>query len=305
MAILSKTLQDAGFDGIFTEVLESQDLGLLNPHELRMFCLNTSNNAFSFDAMQEFLLDNIGSYIYSRAKIDQFILDGKERNIGMKALSIMRRASNMDTAWLGEQLGDILLYVFLEKILDAPKLYSKIELLERGGTDVMNGGGVHLLEQREGFPAHQLIFGKSHVVGDIKAAIDAAFTQLEALKADEANELRLVESIVLSQEYPAETAKQLKSLLVPSKQKSVPDKSFGVFLGYSLGLKPEEFSRADFGTALTTKMELDIKAHTAYIISKINAAQMSTYSIYFYILPFNDAVSEKESIMKALLEGGA
>lgn len=306
MAVLSKTLNDAGFDGIFTEIPHSESLGLKNPNELRMFCLNVSNNAFSFDAMQELLIDNIGSYIYSRAKIDQFIMDGRERSIGAKAIGIMRKATNMDIAWLGEQLGDILLYIFLEQVLDAPKLYSKIELIEQGNANLVNGGGVHLLEKREGFPEHQLVFGKSHVIGDLRTAIDNAFIQLEGLKSNEASELRLVENTILSQRFTQKTTEQLKSILIPSKQKNtVLDKSFGVFLGYSLGLNSDDYSRAEFQAKLTQKMEADIKAHTAYIAEKIKIAKMNSYSFYFYILPFNDAETEKQSIMQALIEGGA
>ena len=305
MAILSKTLSEAGFDGIFTEVPHSETLGLINPNELRMFCLNLSNNAFSFDAMQEFLLDNIGSYIYSRSKIDQLTVDGRERSIGAKAIGLMRKAANVDTAWLGEQLGDILLYVFLEQVLGAPKLYSKIELLESGSTDVANGGGVHLLEPRDAFPANQLVFGKSHVIGDMKTAIDNAFLQLEKAKNNEPVEMRLIESTIFSQKFTPSTVEQLKSILIPSKQKdAILDKSFGVFLGYSLGLNPDDYPRTDFKAKLVQKMEADVRAHTAYIAEKIRVAGMNTYSFYFYVLPFNDADTEKQSIMQTLIEGG-
>jgi len=74
MPFLSKTLKEAGFDSIFTEVEHTETLGLKNPYQLRMFHLDVANNAFSFDAMHSFLLKNIGRYVFSRAKIKFFNL---------------------------------------------------------------------------------------------------------------------------------------------------------------------------------------------------------------------------------------
>ena len=52
------------------------------------------------------------------------------------------------------------------------------------------------------------------------------------------------------------------------------------------------------------KMDLDIKAHVAYIKEKIKETNLGMHSFYFYILPFNDADDEKKNIMNVLLEGG-
>jgi len=51
-------------------------------------------------------------------------------------------------------------------------------------------------------------------------------------------------------------------------------------------------------------MDTDIKAHVAYIANKISAENLGTHSFYFYILPFNDADNEKQSIMNTVLGGG-
>jgi len=77
-----------------------------------------------------------------------------------------------------------------------------------------------------------------------------------------------------------------------------------VFLGYSLGLDPNNYSTAAFGTEFMKKMDTDIKAHVAYIANKIKAENLGAHSFYFYILPFNDADKEKKSIMNTVLGGG-
>lgn len=57
-------------------------------------------------------------------------------------------------------LGEILLFIFMEQELDAPKIMSKIELDEYNRGIVSNSDGIHLLSpDRSGQPFHQLVFG--------------------------------------------------------------------------------------------------------------------------------------------------
>jgi len=127
---------------------------------------------------------------------------------------------------------------------------------------------------------------------------------LIAIRDNAVQELRIVENTVFAQSYDTKTTAELKELIIPSKKKNAPvDKAFGVFLGYSLGLVADNYSNAQFRAELARKMDVDIKAHVAYIVKKIAEANMGTHSFYFYILPFNDADAERTSVMTALLEG--
>jgi hypothetical protein len=305
MALIPKTLQDAGFDGVFTEVSHSEKLGLPNPSHLHLFHLAVENNRFSFDALNEFILDNIGNYVHSRATIDKMVTDGRERAIGQKALSLLQKAAGLNADWLSNELGNIFLYAFLEKILGAPKLYNKIELLADSNDLAFDGGGVHLLSVGDDTaPAYQMVFGKSNVIGDITEAIDNAFVSLCAVKANMKEEMRLINSTILPKSFPPEMSAKLLAHLKPSKTPSPPiAKAFGVFLGYSLGV-PDGLTDDEFRDAVKSKMALDIKNHTAYIIKKINDAGMQNHSFYFYFLPLNNADDEKQSVMTELLKGG-
>ena len=303
MAILTKTLNDTKFKGIFTEVLHSEKLGLSNPSHLRLFHLNVSGNTFSFDALSDFILQNIGEYVFSRAKIDQFKIEGKERAVGAKAIALLKKASGFDPSWLNDELGNIVLYVLLEQFLDAPKLYNKIEL---SSTNASSPSGVHLHTINDPAPAYQLVFGKSNVVGDFKAAIENAFDALRAVKTGLQEEMNLIETTVLSQHFDDTTIKKLKSILLPTETPPPPvDPAFGLFIGYSLGLDPEKYSNADFRAALTRKMDLDIKEHVAHIAQKIKDEGMSTYPFYIYVLPFNPNIDkDKANIMEFVLRAG-
>ena len=84
---------DAGFEGVFTEVLHDEKLDLINPYQLRLFQLSVVDNAFSFDALKKFLLKNIGQYIYSRERIQKYIDDEEIMLIGLKAVELLKERS--------------------------------------------------------------------------------------------------------------------------------------------------------------------------------------------------------------------
>lgn len=299
--VLRKSLVDAGFDGIFTEVTHDEVLGLINPHQLRLFQLGVVDNTFTFDSLKKFLLKNIGYYIYSRERIKKFMDEDEITLIGLKAVELLRDRCNGDLVWLGDELGDLILYVFLEQILDAPKVFSKFDV-PSGGHLVSGSSGVHLLQPDKAIPSYQMVFGKSRIVGDPRDAIDAAFVTLETIKNDTSREMRLVESTAFDKQFSPEVAEHLKSLILPTKgQSATHDTAFGVFLGYSLGLDADNKTSEQFRTELADKMRLDIKNHVAYIAEKIKAAKMDRYSFYFYFLPFNKADGEKQSVMGSLL----
>jgi hypothetical protein len=303
---LKKSLIEIGFDGIFTEVEHTESLGLKNPHQLRMFYLNVETNAFSLDALYRFLRRNIGRYVYSRAKIEQFQAEGDTETIASQAISLLREVGHKDDRRIGGELGDMMLYIFLEQVLGAPKLYNRIELAQFGKHNIQNGGGVHLLPlENGGIPSYQMVFGKSNIIGNLQDAIDNAFKSLVTIRDNPSEELRIVESTIFAQAYDAQTTNYLRNLIVPGRQKNTPvDKAFGVFLGYSLGLNAGNYSNQAFRKEIMRKMSIDIKAHAAYIAKKIKEERLGTHSFYFYIVPFNDADGEKLSIMSELLGGG-
>jgi hypothetical protein len=51
------------------------------------------------------------------------------------------------------------------------------------------------------------------------------------------------------------------------------------------------------------RMEEDIKEHTDYIIQKIKDRNLGMHSFYLYVIPLNNAVADKRSVMDALLSG--
>ena len=87
------------------------------------------NNQFVSDDLQSFIRKNVGRYVFSRARLEQFRTSGDLESIGLEAMTIMANNGTPGQKDTGNALGEILLYAFLEQILDAPKIMSKVELV--------------------------------------------------------------------------------------------------------------------------------------------------------------------------------
>lgn len=302
---ISKTIKGKDFNSIFNEVPHPELLNLSNPHQLRIFHLDVVNNEFSYYNLQKFLLRNVGNYVFSRARIEQFHSDEEAENIGLHAVRLMQKNGIQGLTETGDELGEILLYSFLEEVLGAPKIMSKFEL--QSSQHCSKSDGVHLLSLGDvsGVPFHQLVFGTSSIIGNLQDAIDNVFETLKEIKMGSSAEMQLVESTIFDRVFDDKTANRMKQILIPSKGSNVTtDMAFGIFLGYSLDLDGSNYGNIAYRNEMVKQMELDIKSHASYIIQKITDFKMDAYSFYFYVLPFNDAIENKKDIINELLTGG-
>ena len=255
IGIISKIIS---FDNIFSEVTPSKTLQLKNKNCLRLFHLDILNNEFSYIGLHDLLQRNIGRYVFSRATIDKFRATDSADAIGLKAIEQLRSASNPKDKGAGGELGEILLYLFLEIKLGAPKLLSKVELKTASNQYVYGSDGVHLLSL--GDKDFQLVLGESKIKGKLEGAVDAAFDSIKTASEQSDNELRLVENNIFLESFDESTTEFIKSLIIPSKRDASVsiDKAFGIFLGYTLGVDATRYSNQEFRDAVNNKLKSDI-----------------------------------------------
>lgn len=101
-------------------------------------------------------------------------------------------------------------------------------------------------------------------------------------------------------------AEQVRSIVYPSKNTASVNMlgtAFGVFIGYSIGLDPEDYTIDEYADVLNRKLESDINDQSSYIYKKIRELKMGNHSFYVYILPFNDADADKNTIISSLIGG--
>ena len=228
--VLSRTLNQK-FDTVFEEVTHQETLNLLNRNDLKLFCLDIETNQFNYDPLVEFLEDNLGMYVFSRAELDELVDAGKDRTVALKAVRRLIKTGNPGEKGTGSELGEILDYCFFEHVLEAPKILSKYEQVTAGGTYKAQSEGVHLLSVgKAGAPAYQLVYGASGIIDDIQDAIDKAFEEIAAVSNGQRKERQVVDSTVMGRSFDEDTTARLKEILLPSKTRIPVDNAYGMFL---------------------------------------------------------------------------
>ena len=198
-------------------------------------------------------------------------------------------------------LGEVLLYVFMEQGLNAPKIISKIEIDDNGSLK-SKSDGVHLLMAGNGGVAYdQLIFGASDIQGDLETATQVAFEKIVAIKDNDCTELQTIERTCYNDIYDDETRDYMVDLILNGRGK--PDMAFGVFLGYTVSVANPDGDSQQYREALEKQLQDDLDKLQPYITKKIKDECPGGYNFYFYIIPFNDADREKTEIVDDMIGG--
>lgn len=297
---MSITSSKEAFERTFTKIDSLIVMGPAAKSSAHIYSVEMSNQKFRFRRMQDYLFENIGRYVMSRYKVNQLKSEGKADTIGLYAL---REFQNAYKDKSDNVLGEMLLYIFMEQVLGAPKIMSKIELDKVNGI-VSKSDGIHLYSGTfAGQPFNQIVYGAANLEEDLCAAADRALSRILDIKGNRNNELRVVENTVYNNVYDKETTEYVKSLIIPQKgHKPSNDMAFGVFLGYSMDLS--EANPLTYRDDAMMKMKSDIAVLKDHIRNKIISERLNSYDFYIYVIPFNDATGEKIKLIDEMLNDG-
>lgn len=303
---LSKTLKDKDMDRIFAEVPCTENLGLRKPGQLRLFHLLVRDGKFYHEDLEKWLYRNLSRYVFSRAMLEQFRKNDDLDAAIERAIQTMRENGSGDKKGVGNELGEMMIYAFLEGKLSAPKLMSRVELSTDLSQYQSACESIHLFSDidENGVPFNQMVFGASNIVGDIRDAVDNAFDAILRIKNHTSREIQMVEKTALDRSFDDEEIAFLKDTIIPTPNaQSRYNTAYGIFLGYSIGIKAEDHPEIEYEKLVTKKMTDDIQHHTQYIADKIKGNGLGMHSFYIYILPFMDAESNKSEIMDHVMKG--
>lgn len=291
------------FDKVFTPI-SSEKLSISANHDLQIFCLKFDDFDFDYDGLWKHLRNNIGYYVYSRAQIKKYMDDDEISALAYDAIAHIKEMIATGKVSTGNELGELLLYVFLEQVLNAPKLMSKIEFGNHGGILTSESAGIHLLTADAAVHFNQVVLGASMINSDLQTAIESVFADAHKLKNRKRDERRFVESSIFAASFPEDVYNQLETIILPTESSGKkPATAFGMFLGYTLsGVTPNGKSVDVYQNDVFNQLKTDILNQVPFIESKITQYELDGYSLYIYLLPFADADEDKKDIMDKLLQ---
>lgn len=301
---LDYTAKNEMFLKTFTEITHTATLPTPNKSTIKLFSLGYSGRKFNHQSIGRFIKSNLDRYVFSRIERKKKIEDDEESMLLFDAVQEIKRIyPKLD---LGDHFADIMLYSFLECSINAPKIFSKIELTKQSGNYRSESSNIHFLAKTDiPLSNNQIILGTSTIKNDILGAVDSAISQIKTIDDNSDNEVNLIEKGILDSTFGRETVNYLKRAIIPTRASiPTPDISYGIFIGYSVdssGL--ETLSNSDFQNELTSRMAADIKGVASTIHSKINSLGLTGHSFYLFFFPLIDAENEKSQIMSGSIGG--
>ena len=277
---------------------------LSNKNKMDIFMLNSNANEFDYKSLERNLLDPIITYSLSR-KVQQ-----KYKN---SAATLSKRAREKFKEYSKNtgELGELMLYCFLERHLKAPKILSKLELKTSSQLYVNGSDGVHYLKLEDG--NYQLIFGESKMYQDLGIAIERELESIRQFKeevnqkGEEKSGITFEKNLIsdnLQKEFDEEDEKFLTKLIYPTSESDFfVDDAFGIFIGYETVITQEEkqLSNSEFRKIMKQKILDEISKISVNINTKIESKKLTGHNFYIYIVPFTEIEKERIEILGEIL----
>lgn len=300
---LEKTIFTNSFHQVFEELFpEAFSLDLSNDNLFKVYIIDVISKQFNAFKLKNYLRDNIGAYIFSRTEIQDFKENGRTASINLDAL-FQLTARNINRQ---EAFSQIMMYVFMEAILHAPKIYSAHEWNRKSGQpSKAKCSGIYFLP-RNTFKnnENQLVFGTSDVKSNLLQAVDNILSMVEVLVRNHDNITENLHTLIRRGDgLGREIKDSIQSILLPQKNIDPPlIESFGVFFSYSVdvGKIPTNYDTG-FQDALKRQIRFEIENALPSIANKIKEKGLDSFSFYFFVLPLSEAENSIAKIMDEIM----
>lgn len=275
-------------------------------NKINLFSLKINANEFDYQILQENLLEPLIDFSLSRAVKAEF----KEKPA---MLSKKAREKFIDYIRNKGELGELILYSFLETHLKAPKILSKLELKTSTSHYVNGADGVHFLKLENG--NYQLIFGESKTETGITKGITDAFKSIYEFKNEINNngqkksglpyEKSLISDHLGNETFSEDEKRLIKSIIKPSRDSDFDvDDAFGIFIGYEIIISDadKKLSNSDFRDKIKNDIKNEVESKFEHITRKIEEHQLFGHNFYIYILPITELNDNRMKIQKGITE---
>lgn len=284
-------------------ISKNQDDGSID-----LFLLPVNARNFDYQCVIDNLLESVADYSLSW-KI--------RKDYNNKAMTLSKKArEKFKVAKKNEgELGELLLFCFLEGFLEAPKILTKLSLKTSQNVHINGSDAVHLKKISD--ERYHLIFGESKTYSNLSRAFSDAFKSIREFKEEInlkgnkksgiAYEKGLISSNVEADIFEDEDKEILDLLIYPEKRgnnKIKLDDAFSIFVGYQIDIKNEQIkcSNRDFQVEIENKVKSQIENFKDKIYKKIIENNLIGHSFYIFIVPFTEIEKNRKEILKGILD---
>ncbi len=298
--MLKTTIKGSDFLASFSQLIKGAYLDKSNKTKLDLFVLNLDSNEFDYETFKRRLIDPVIDFSLSRKIKQQY-----KTQPGTQSKTAREKFKHyMENT--GE-LGEFLLFCFLETHLNAPKILTKMEIKTSTSHYTHGSDGVHFLELADG--NFHLIFGESKTEKRLSKSIANAIQSIHDFKnsinakgkkkSGMAYEKSLISSEILKETFSKKEKDFIEAMIYPKASNDFDvDTAFGIFLGYqmSINIADKKLSNEECRKKIYAKIEKQVTKSFKTIMKKIDEKGLAGHHFYIYILPFTDLVKTRKDI---------
>ncbi|KKC49611.1 hypothetical protein VE23_01485 [Paenibacillus sp. D9] len=275
-------------------------------NNLELFICPINANQFDYARMVESLIESVADFSVSRKTKEKY--QGSPMTLSQKAREKFRNYKENK----GE-LGEFLLFCFLEGHLNAPKILSKLELKTSTNMYVNGSDGIHFLKLPSG--NYQLIFGESKLYDDLTTGLRDAFQSINDFVKEENQkgegksgityEKSLLSASVFKETWSTEEEQFIEQLIYPTNDNSFEvDDAFGIFVGFEVVLNADQrkLPNDKFRTVIEDHINEVVTKKIANIEKYIEEHGLFGYNFYVYTMPFLDIELSRIKILENLIK---
>lgn len=272
--MLNQTSNNYMFSKTFEKINHIEKLELNNNNCLEIYSLPITNNSFDYSNLKDLITDNIKSYVFSRKKVKEAEEIGRGDALFNEARKKFRALKSENDKGTGGELGEVLLYIFLETELKAYKLLSKMELKTSSNDYIKGADGIFLYQyDLDEHKIFDLVLGESKIKNNLSNAITEAFESIVKHLVNNEFEVDLVNENIFKEIFSEEEIEQIKNMIIPYPEdfnnNICKAKSFGIFIGYSLDVDVQGKNIVEGQKAIREQIKKDIQSISKKINTKI------------------------------------
>ena len=267
---------------------------------LNIYVSRLNGKEFDYLSLGRDLRSVLDSFVLSRKRIKKY-----ESNKDYMELSLEVRNKFRNSYANRGELGELILYTFLEGHLRAPKILSKMSLKTSKNMYVNGADGIHFLKLKDN--RYHLIYGESKMIADFTRGFTEACTSIKTfLDKNKRFELGLIDSQLENEILDEQDIELISEILYPTKHQNqvVVADAFSVFIGFNLNISNKWLSLSDeeYEIRVKERIKKKIEKSVSKIEEIITENDLLGKNFYIYIMPFTKLDETRKMVLEDIVK---